>query len=255
MMMNLPIPTPADMKKTPWYISNWTNDERAKKTRYALAMTCVPQKVGMDSGSGFRARPFMKFPTEHIIFEYDVFFPKAFDFVKGGKLPGIGLGTGDDAATGGDWEPNAGSVRIMWRENGQGIGYVYFPTHIAKNKSRDGTIQIQNAAFKKAAEGAIGKHAGIDLFFKQCDGLQFKKGAWNTVRLEVKLNAPTKDDGFLDLTINGVKRRVDGVVYRTTDTCKINIALCHAFFGGSTMEWSAPKKETISFKNFRVAFP
>lgn len=254
-MLKLPLPSPKELKEKAWYISNWTNDQRAKVTTDCLEMTCTPGKVGMDSGSGFHARPFLKFPTEHVVFEYEVFFPETFDFVKGGKLPGVGIGSGDSAATGGDWEPDAGSVRIMWKEHGQGIGYVYLPTHIARNKKRDGTINVQNEAFKEAATGSLGKRTGIDLFFKKCTGLQFKKGTWNMIRLEVKLNSVDKADGMLEITVNGVKRRVDGIVFRHNDDVKLNFALCQVFFGGSTLDWSAKKKETIGFRDFRVAFP
>lgn len=251
----LSIPSPKESCEKPWYIRGWSNPERATMTTEGLSMTCVPKKLGMDSGCGFRAKPFLKFPTESIAFAYEVYFPTTFDFVKGGKLPGVGFGIGDETATGGDWDKDAGSMRIMWREHGQAIGYLYLPLNIAKNKTRDGTITAQNAEFRKAADGALGKHAGIDLFFKQCTGLQFKKGAWNTVRMQVKLNDPKKADGVLDVEVNGIKRRIDGVVFRNDDDIKINEILFHVFFGGSTREWQAKKKETLRFRKCSVEFP
>ena len=253
--MKLPLPSPKELREKPWFISSWTNPERATMTSRALTMTCIPNEVGMDSGSGFKSKPFQKFPTDHVIMEYQVFFPKDFDWVKGGKLPGVGLGPGNDAATGSDWQDELGSVRIMWRENGQGIAYLYLPLEIAKDGTRDGTILVQNKEFETAAEGSLEKHAGIDLFFKNKDGLQFKKDAWNDVKLQVKLNTPNKSDGFLELTINGTTRRVNNVIFRKSRDIQINVALVIAFFGGSSSDWAAKKKETIQFKGFEITFP
>lgn len=254
-MTSLPIPSPKELKEKPWYIMNWSNPTAAKMTAKALDITCTPRNVGMDSGSGFKAKPLHKFPTDHVILEYSVFFPKDFEFVKGGKLPGIGLGPGDDAATGSDWQDDLGSVRVMWREKGQGIAYLYLPLEIAKNGTRDGTIKAQGPEFESAADGSLDKHAGIDVFFKQDDGLQFVKGQWNTVKIQVKINAPGKSDGFLGLTINGKTRDVKNVLYRKSKDIRINVALIIAFFGGSTMDWSAKKKEIISFKDFKLTCP
>jgi len=251
----MPIPSPKELKEQPWFIKNWSNRDRATFSPEALHLTCIPGKVGMEGGTGFRALPLLKFPTNHLVYEYEVFFPEDFNFVKGGKLPGMGLGSGTESATGGDWKKDAGSVRIMWRERGQAIVYVYFPLQISKKGTRDGTITVQNAAFEKAADGSLGKHAGIDVFFKHRAGLKFKKGEWNTVRLDVKLNTPGKRDGVLSTTINGETRSVDGVIFRNDPELAINMVLSQTFFGGSTKEWAAKKTETISFRNFRFTWP
>ncbi|XP_037049639.1 uncharacterized protein LOC119083929 [Bradysia coprophila] len=57
------------------------------------------------------------------IFKYGVFFPAGFDFVKGGKLPG--LYGGKTSCTGGDPAVDCFSTRLMWREGGQGELYLY----------------------------------------------------------------------------------------------------------------------------------
>ena len=56
-----------------------------------------------------------------------VYFDPHFEWVKGGKLPGIaggptGCGGGVNAQSRGCW-----SVRIMWRRNGDGEAYIYVP--------------------------------------------------------------------------------------------------------------------------------
>lgn len=253
-VLKLHLPSPNERKQKDWWIKNWTNEERSHMTPEALKMTCVPGCYGMDSGTGFHALPFLKFPNEHMAYEYAVYFDDDFQWVKGGKLPGIGIGRDDKTATGGEWQRDAGSMRVMWREGGQAIGYLYLPTEIASNKKRDGTIHVQSSEFKKAAEGALGKPAGIDLFFHQRGGLRFKRGAWNTVRIEVKLNDPGKRNGLLRLSINGQTRELDDVIYRESSDIRINMVLTQLFFGGGSREWCAKKKETVSFKDFKVTF-
>lgn len=250
----LPIPKPSDPRRQkPWYIQNWSNDERSSPSNNELKMTCVPGKVGMDSGTGFHSRPCDKFPTTRAAFAYEVFFPSNFDFVKGGKLPGFSLGTGTESATGGDWKDDAGSVRIMWRENGQAIGYVYLPLEVSKKgKTRDGTILAQGKDFQDASEGALGKHAGIDLFFKKRTGLKFKKGVWNKVKVEVKLNSIGNADGYIEITVNDETRRAEDIVFRKSDDINLNLVLSQAFFGGSSKDWAAKKIEKISFRNFEL---
>ena len=57
---------------------------------------------------------------------YDVQFEEGFDFVKGGKLPGLFGGegnTGGGIPTGMD----GFSARMMWRGNGRVVQYVYYP--------------------------------------------------------------------------------------------------------------------------------
>lgn len=253
-VLKLHLPSPNERKQKDWWIKNWTNEERSQMTAESLKMTCAPGSWGMDSGTGFHALPFLGFPNEHMAYEYAVFFEDDFEWVKGGKLPGIAFGRGDETASGGEWKRDAGSMRVMWRERGQAIGYLYLPTEIAKNGKRDGTILAQSNDFKEAADRALGKPAGIDLFFHKRAGLRLKRGAWNTIRIEVKLNDPGKRNGLLRLTVNGQTRDLDDVVYRKSADIKINMVLTQVFFGGGSREWCAKKKETVSLKDFKVMF-
>ncbi len=52
-----------------------------------------------------------------------MFFPTGFNFVKGGKLPG--LYGGKASCTGGDPAVDCFSTRLMWRAEGQGELYLY----------------------------------------------------------------------------------------------------------------------------------
>lgn len=253
--MKLPLPDPTTdiklLRGDPWFIRNWTNDTRASIRDGALCITHDTRAVGMPSGSGFHAHPFP--PATRAVLSYEVFFPEHFDWVKGGKLPGLGIGPGREAATGGHWNADRGSFRVMWRERGQAIGYLYLPLHISTTKKRDGTIHIQKEAFQRAAtDRALRKPAGIDLWFHADKPMYFKRGKWNTVRMEVCLNTAGAYDGRLTLSINGETRSVDDVLFRKKDDIRINMLIFASFFGGSTAEWRAKKAEVIGYRDFEV---
>lgn len=62
--------------------------------------------------------------SKSILLKYDVSFDYNFDFVKGGKLPGVFYGSEERDCSGGNLSDDAEcfSVRMMWRENGMGEG-------------------------------------------------------------------------------------------------------------------------------------
>jgi hypothetical protein len=67
--------------------------------------------------------PFAKAST--LTFEYKVFFPSDFEWVKGGKLPG--LYGGRTGCSGGDAALDCFSTRLMWRAGGAGELYLVEP--------------------------------------------------------------------------------------------------------------------------------
>jgi hypothetical protein len=59
-----------------------------------------------------------------MLLSYELAFDQGFDWVKGGKLPGLRGGPNPDGCSGGN-EPNGTdcfSTRLMWRKNGAGEG-------------------------------------------------------------------------------------------------------------------------------------
>lgn len=80
-------------------------------------------KGAQKGGTGFFVYPFPNATIEHAVLEYDVLFPSDFDFVKGGKLPGMFGGRHD--CNGGDMALDCFSARFMFGPNGGGYGYIY----------------------------------------------------------------------------------------------------------------------------------
>ncbi|CAE6455221.1 unnamed protein product [Rhizoctonia solani] len=62
---------------------------------------------------------------------YSIFFESGFDFVRGGKLPGLYGGTSNDEAascSGGRHAATCFSTRFMWRDQGAAELYAYLPS-------------------------------------------------------------------------------------------------------------------------------
>lgn len=246
--MALPLPDPLVKKQPPWNVDKWINEERAKKTPDGLVISYPRGKRGMDAGCGFYARPFDRFPCDAATFKYSVFFPADFEWVKGGKLPGLSLGCGDLCATGGDWKKDAGSFRLMWREQGMAIGYLYLPINITTKNTREAAFRVQSGSFKSNADPGNGY--GIDMWKNPLHGLAFKKGRWNHVCMKIVLNSPTLNDGSISLEVNGISKTVTGIVFRRTAGIGINSVLFSTFFGGNSSDWEPSKDCTARFSNF-----
>lgn len=73
-------------------------------------------------GADFYASPLNLDDARSVTLEYSVFFPSGFQWVKGGKLPG--LYGGHMTCSGGDDATTCFSTRLMWREDGAGELYL-----------------------------------------------------------------------------------------------------------------------------------
>lgn len=198
---------------------------RILRVRYPAgsASPSVSREQGVDiGGMGFYANLGIP-PTNALRLSYFVRFPENFDFVKGGKLPGLFGGT---VTSGGDIPDgtNGFSTRLMWRRQGEGEVYAYLPS-----SEKYGT--------------SIGRGAW-----------QFQPGVWYHVEQEVILNQPNQEDGRIRVWINNelVLNR-GGLVFRTTDRLKIEGIFFSTFFGGGDPSWSTPKDVYTDFADFSVS--
>ncbi|MEX0809037.1 MAG: polysaccharide lyase [Dongiaceae bacterium] len=177
-------------------------------------------------GAGFHA----EFPNapdvETACLRYAVRFPAGFDFVKGGKLPGLYGGT--PPSGGGDVTGQNGfSTRFMWREDGQGEVYAYIV-----NKPEDYGTSIGRGAW------------------------QFPTDQWIVLEQEVLLNDPGTANGVLNVWVDG-RQTIEqtDIVYRTTDSLSIDGLMFSTFFGGGDESWATPKDQTIEFADFEFFLP
>ncbi|MGQ7249847.1 polysaccharide lyase [Halomonas sp. V046] len=182
-------------------------------------------------GAGFYSAPEGFSGRDHACLRYAVRFEDGFDFVKGGKLPGL---YGGEAPSGGDkvTGENGFSLRYMWRENGQGELYEY----VADSRESDD-------------DSDYGDSVGRGLF-------SFPTGQWVTLEQEVILNDPGQENGVVRVWVDG--RPVleqQGMVYRTSDDVTIDGLMFSTFFGGHGKDWRTPHDQHADFADFRFYAP
>ncbi|MGW0768324.1 polysaccharide lyase [Streptomyces sp. NPDC002676] len=162
-------------------------------------------------------------PVDFLHLRYYVRFPDDFDFVKGGKLPGLYGGTVTSGRRIPDGE-NGLSTRYMWRAHGAAEVYAYLPTSVEHGTS-------------------LGRGSW-----------SWPLGRWTCVEQAVHLNRPGSLDGSVTVFVNG--RQVlnrGGLEFRTTDRLGIEGVLFSTFFGGSDATWATPRSQYADFAAFAVS--
>jgi hypothetical protein len=157
-------------------------------------------------------------------------FRPGFDFVLGGKLPGL---VGGAANTGGD--PPDGtdgwSARMMWRQKGKVVQYVYHPDQ----------------------PGPFGEELPWDVGGQR----YFTPGVWHHVEHRVVMNSPGRHDGLIQGWFDGeLALDARGLRFRDVDSFAIDALYFSTFFGGSGPQWAPTVDETIDFDTVIIStFP
>jgi hypothetical protein len=158
---------------------------------------------------------------------YRVRFASGFDFVRGGKLPGL---VGGSHPTGGHPADDGFSARSMWRAGGAAVQYVYYP-HQASTY-------------------------GIDLPYLSPSGApaRFQPGTWHRVEHHIVMNTPGQANGVLQAWLDGalVLDQHDRV-WRLDDRVHIDAFYFSTFFGGNDPSWGAARDEAVDFDDFVIA--
>ncbi|MEL6382048.1 MAG: polysaccharide lyase [Cyanobacteria bacterium J06626_18] len=161
-------------------------------------------------------------PQTKLRLSYSVRFSEDFDFVKGGKLPGLFGGEGNSGGNIPDGTDGF-STRLMWRQDGDGEVYAYLP----------------------ASEG-YGTSIGRGSW-------RFEPGVWYQIEQEVRLNHPERADGQIRLWVDGelVIDEAD-VNFRTVESLQIDGLFFSTFFGGGDASWATPRDVYVDFAEFVV---
>lgn len=190
--------------------------------------------VGPTEG-GVQWRAFLTGNHDTVTMSYRVRFGSDFDFVKGGKLPGL---CGSKCNTGGDvpTDTDGWSARLMWRDSvGRAVQYLYFP-------------------------GQPGIY-GLDLPWivngKNC---LFGRGIWHEVRTRVILNTPRRGsdaalhDGRVTSWFDGaLALDSGGFLFRGVDTMHVNHFYVSTFHGGNDASWAPSRDVSALFDDFVIA--
>ena len=156
---------------------------------------------------------------------YDVRFGEDFQWVKGGKLHGLGP---DNPVTGGDpRSPEKWSARVMFKSGGSAMSYLY--------------------------EQSAGKKYGVG---DTSEAPVFKKGAWQHVDIEVKINTPGKADGTFAVFVDGERtNHQPAVEFRASDApwTLISKMMFSTFHGGHSPPF-APRDAEGKYTNVHADF-
>jgi hypothetical protein len=166
-------------------------------------------------------------PHEELFFSYRVRFAAGFDFVKGGKLPGL---VGGSSPTGCAPKTDGFSARNMWRPGGAAVQYVYYPS------------QPNNC--------------GDDIDYETGGApVLFAPGTWHTVEHHLVMNTLGESDGVLEAWVDGtlVVQRLDMVWRGPGATYAIDALYFSTFFGGGDSSWAPATAQVIDFDDLVVA--
>ena len=168
---------------------------------------------------------------DELYLSYDIKFADNFDFVLGGKLPGLCGANSESALTEGcntgGGKPNGfdgWSARSMWRVDGALENYTY--------------------------------HAGQQNFW--ADSLLWnvraQRGKWHRVEHRVVLNTVGARDGILEAWLDGTKVLSNTQLeYRKTESVGINLFYFSTFFGGNDPSWAPKTDQILYFDNFVIS--
>ncbi|CAO3611853.1 unnamed protein product [Cunninghamella echinulata] len=198
---------------------------------------------GSIGGAEFFSQPPGNQAYDSLYIKYDLAFDSTFQWVQGGKLPGVFGGPPGSGCTGGNAADgkNCFSVRLMWRENGAGEAYAYLP-------NRGGGLCQKNTVMCNDQYGTSISRGMI----------VFNQNKWTTIEMYVKLNDASKSDGILTVWQDGnIVINHQDVQYRQNNLVAGTSFFFSTFFGGGDPSWSTPVDTYSYFKNieFSVGHP
>lgn len=216
-----------------------SNMNKFISVKYPVGSCGSKNTDGCSKGSG--AQWLMPLDRNYVelYLSYRVQFIDGFNFVQGGKLPGLTASPNPVATTpptGGikPGECDGFSARYMWRSNGIAETYLYSP-----------------------AQPNI---YGEDLIWYNANGtpVQFIPGRWYAITQRLVMNTPGVSDGILEIWLDGVNvQRKSNIFYRgaACPALGTNQLYFSTFFGGNDDSWAATKDEYLFFDDFVISRP
>ena len=163
--------------------------------------------------------------------DYKLRFKEDFDFVRGGKLPGL---CGGPCDTGANRTDNGWSSRVMWYKDGRAVSYVY-----RGNRADPSYPYGENFQWKWQG-------SGYDVFFE--------RGRTYDIKQTVTMNTPGRADGKLEVWLDGSKvLDRDDIRWAKSGSSTIDKLAMHTFFGGGDSSWAPKKDEYLWLDNFIIS--
>jgi hypothetical protein len=155
-------------------------------------------------------------PAKVATLSYDLKFPIGFEWVKGGKLPGL---CGGQCWTGADNGAGGYAARLMWRADG----------------AAEVLVNDTNTT-------GFGSDLGRGVWSWSADG------KFHTVTEKITQNTAGKADGGLVVMVDGATVFTDSTVKWGVPTDSLMFS---TFYGGSDSSWAPTKTSSVQFRNFK----
>lgn len=156
--------------------------------------------------------------ADEYVLAYRVYFPLSFDWVEGGKLPGLsgrayGVTAGGTSA-GGALDPRSWSGRLYWKPGGGLVSYLYVPYAAGRSFPGYGISPrwMNDTAYARLIPGR-----------------------WNDLKIRYRMNTPGVRNGIHQGWLNGTLCiDLNDVVYRDAahPDLRINQLFAACFYGG-----------------------
>ncbi|KAI8364976.1 hypothetical protein EDC96DRAFT_443728 [Choanephora cucurbitarum] len=172
------------------------------------------------------------------LLSYDLAFDSNFNWVKGGKLPGIFGGPTSEGCSGGEKATgsNCFSVRLMWRANGAGEAYAYIPT---SDKLCNSKQVICNSDYGTSFSRGV---------------IQFSTNKWTRLEIYVKLNSGSNSNGILQVWQDGsLMINQQNIQFRSNDAIAVSSIMFSTFFGGGSLDYATSADTYTYFKNIQFS--
>jgi len=255
-----------------------------KKGKKLLEIT-IPKGTESEGGSFWR----LNFPRNltDATFEYDIMFGKNFNFVRGGKLPGLGGGIAKGAGGTKEEYQNGFSARLMWRE-----------TDFEWELSMKEALRKEMKAMKKMIKSGNKNKEDLASQLKLISNEIIKLGwnfrdlkkephkaflvqymyfpdrktgmgddqifeyrnkkifvgpnKWYKIKQSIRLSRDPKKKDTLISWVNGEKVLSRKMNLRKKKSYGISQVMFSLFFGGNDETWHTKKKEKVYFRKFIV---
>ncbi|KAI8359831.1 hypothetical protein BD560DRAFT_405388 [Blakeslea trispora] len=258
---NANIPTTEQSSATDYIVSNWavsntnfygnedvsfvpdpvTNNATALRVKYSAgsyAPVGSRTSTGTVGGVEFFSVPEHGKMYNTALLSYDLAFDSNFDWVKGGKLPGIFGGSPSEGCSGGEKATgsNCFSIRLMWRAKGAGEAYAYIPTPDSLCNSKQ--VICNNDYGTSFSRGVI----------------QFSTKKWTRLEIYVKLNSGSNSNGILQVWQDGsLMINQQHIQFRSNDAIAISSIMFSTFFGGGSSDYATSVDTYTYFKNIQFS--
>ena len=183
---------------------------------------------------------------EEAFLEYRVKFADGFDFVRGGKLPGLAGGSAPSGSAPADGV-RGWTGRLMWRTRFLGVS------------GQPEQLTCNGISYAKHVHSGFfmdGRQED-DEFWVERDGSDpvMESDVWYKIRQQVRMNTPGQRDGIFRVWLDDrlVLNRED-IQFRNIPDLAIDRFFFSTFFGGGDA-WRSSKEETIFFDDFKMTIP